>query len=356
MDDSLLPIDFYATTQPKLEKWLIRHKLNPCHSKALFKTMYPSPHRSTGIREHLPRRLLNHWQTYFSRPNQSVSQHIVSPIDGSVKLVIALKDQKQIETIIIPEKGRITLCVSSQVGCALGCSFCQTGRMGLTRNLTAGEIVSQIMLANQWIAAHPEWSDAQPNKAKLASNIVFMGMGEPLDNFYAIESAIKIIVDPHGLGIAPRKITVSTAGLVSGIEKFTVRNLPASLAWSLHAPKQKLRNRLMPISRENSIEAVIGALGQYQKKTKKSLLIQYTLIKGVNDSVEYAHHLANLLDNLSVKINLIPLNPITASTFSRPEYQAITSFRDSLTSVGIKSFIRWSKGLDTQGACGQLAL
>ncbi|MBM3383336.1 MAG: 23S rRNA (adenine(2503)-C(2))-methyltransferase RlmN [Betaproteobacteria bacterium] len=272
-----------------------------------------------------------------------------SAMDGSSKLVMSLADGLEIETVLIPERGRLTQCLSTQVGCAQGCRFCQTGRMGLIRSLSTAEIVGQVVAAEQW---RREQGGALAEYSRI-SNLVFMGMGEPLDNLDNVLEAISIFTDLKGLSFSHNKITVSSVGLLPQLNRFLSES-NACLALSLHSPFDAERSKVMPVNKAHPIGQVIQTLREFALRYKRPYMIQYTLLNNVNDSREHAEALAALLRGLDVKINLIPLNEHEGAAFRRPELARIWSFRDVLKSEGHVVTVRLSKGRDIAAACGQL--
>lgn len=260
----------------------------------------------------------------------------------TIKFLIKTEDQLEIESVIIPMQAGLTLCVSSQVGCRLGCTFCETGKMGLVRHLTVQEITGQLWAAKHFFCAP-------------IRNVVFMGMGEPFDNYDNVMDAVRVMIDPHGAGIAPRHITVSTSGRLDGIERFEQEtDLPIHLAFSLNAPNEQIRRRIMPITRKYNLTAIYEALDRYTQKTGKQVMIAYVLLKGINDQIEHAEQLARYLSGLSVKINLIPYNPQRKDLFSRPDEITCLAFKNVLQSHGYRVLLRLTKGDDIMAACGQL--
>jgi 23S rRNA (adenine2503-C2)-methyltransferase len=264
--------------------------------------------------------------------------------DGSRKLVFQLGDNTRVSAVLMPDHDRITLCLSTQVGCGYGCAFCLTGTMGLTRNLTAGEIVGQLLVANAMLGTDQR-----------VSHLVFMGMGEPLANYAALVSAIRIITDARlGLGYSPRRVTVSTVGLVSGIDRLGREDLKVNLAISLHAASDEIRSRLMPINRSWNLGALVDAVRRYPLAPRQRVFFEYVLLDGVNDSDEEARRLVRLLRGIRAKVNLIPFNDWEGSTFARPPIARILAFQAILLKAGVTTTVRWSKGEDIGAACGQL--
>jgi 23S rRNA (adenine2503-C2)-methyltransferase len=267
--------------------------------------------------------------------------------DGTVKWRLAAGDGQLIETVFIPEEGRGTLCVSSQVGCALDCSFCATGRQGFNRNLSASEIIGQVILASSALGLVAGRSRV--------TNVVFMGMGEPLANFKAVVQACHVLVDDFGFQLSRRRVTVSTSGLVPQIRRLQAETRVA-LAVSLHAPDDALRNELVPINRRHPIAELLEACWEYAEATAAvGITFEYTLLAGVNDSVEQARQLARLLANRPAKVNLIPFNPFPGTQYQRSGPEAIQRFRKTLLDRGIMAITRRTRGDDIAAACGQLA-
>ncbi len=264
--------------------------------------------------------------------------------DGSQKLVFCLAGGSRISSVVMPDDDRITLCVSTQVGCGLQCLFCLTGVMGLERNLSAAEIVGQVLAANRLLA---------PDRR--VTHIVFMGMGEPLANYAALVQSLRILTDAKlGLGYSPRRITVSTVGLVPGIEKLGRENLKVNLAISLHAATDEVRSKLMPVNRSFNLATLMAALKKYPLGPRQRIFFEYVMLDGVNDSSEDARRLAKLLRGVKAKVNLIPFNDWEGAPFRRPPLPRILAFQSILLDAGITTTVRWSKGEDIGAACGQL--
>jgi len=262
--------------------------------------------------------------------------------EGVIKFASRLADGERIESVIIPAAGRTTLCVSSQAGCRMGCCFCATGRAGFRRNLAAGEIVWQVMAARFQLR-------------RRIDNIVFMGMGEPLDNIDAVLTAIRVFADQRGLDIAPRHVTVSTAGHADGIRALAAANLPnLHVAVSINAADDVLRSRLMPINRQYSLAEVHKALEALPQGKKSTVLIEYVLIAGVNDSEDDAMRLVRYLHGLSVRVNVIACNPAPGSSFKGPGPEQVRRFVRWLTAEKLFVRIRQSRGQELMAACGQL--
>jgi 23S rRNA (adenine2503-C2)-methyltransferase len=277
-----------------------------------------------------------------------VAQEQVSA-DGTRKWLIKSQSGSLVETVFIPEDARGTLCVSSQVGCALDCSFCSTGKQGFNSNLTSAEIVGQLRIARRVLAQH------YPDRKRTVTNVVMMGMGEPLLNFEPVTAAVDIMMDDLGYGISKRKVTISTAGVVPAIERLT-ETTDCSLAISLHAPNDELRNQLVPINKKYNIESLLAACRRYAQKLgdKRTITVEYTLMDGINDQPQHAAELAQLLRTLPCKINLIPFNPFPGSDYRRPTSFNIRHFQDRLVKAGYSVTVRTTRGEDINAACGQL--
>ncbi len=269
--------------------------------------------------------------------------------DGSHKWIIEVASGSRVEMVFIPESGRGTLCISSQAGCSLDCSFCATGKQGFDSNLSSAEIVAQLWLANKHLGAFDK------DSARVVSNVVMMGMGEPLLNFDNVMTAINIMMDDCAYGLSKRKVTISTSGVVPAIDRlkdFT----DASLAVSLHAPNDELRSQIMPINRRYPIADLLASVRGYMESLpdRRVPVIEYTLIKGVNDHRKHARELADLLKTFPCKINLIPFNPFELSDYERPSSSSLGNFRQILQQAGYTVTVRTTRADDIGAACGQL--
>lgn len=263
--------------------------------------------------------------------------------DGSQKLVLSLGDGARIQSVLMPDGDRLTLCVSTQVGCGFACAFCLTGTMGLERNLTAGEIVGQVLATRATLGS-----------GERITHIVYMGMGEPLANYATTVRSLRILTDPRAFGLSPRRITVSTVGLVGGIERLAKENLKVNLAISLHATSNEIRDRIMPVNKGFAIEELLDACRRFPVAFRQRITFEYVLLDGVNDAPEDARRLVRLLKDIRAKINLIPFNAWEGSGFQRPALHRIMGFQEILLEHGIRATVRWSKGEDIGAACGQL--
>jgi len=269
--------------------------------------------------------------------------------DGSHKWVIEVASGSRVEMVFIPEGGRGTLCVSSQAGCSLDCSFCATGKQGFNSNLTAAEIVGQVWLARQQLGGFEQGAERK------VSNVVMMGMGEPLLNFDAVMDAVNIMMDDWAYGLSKRKVTISTSGVVPAIRRMKAFT-DASLAVSLHAPNDALRSSIMPINKRYPIAELLDAVTDYMAglQDKRVPVIEYTLMKGINDHRQHARELAQVLANFPCKINLIPFNPFSLSDYQRPSDSVIGNFREILQRAGFTVTVRTTRADDIGAACGQL--
>jgi len=264
--------------------------------------------------------------------------------DGTEKFLFGLEDGNQVETVLIPAGDKRTICVSTQVGCAIGCRFCLTAQGGLVRSLRPAEIVSQVL------------SFQEPGKTpgRTFTNIVFMGMGEPLDNFQGTVQAIRILTADWGLGISPRRITVSTSGLVRRLEAFGRADLKVNLAVSLNATTDAVRTQIMPINKAYPIETLLAACRAFPLAVRQRITFEYVLLRDVNDTLADAKRLVKLMHGLRCKINLLPLNEIPGVPYRRPREETVQQFQNYLLQHGISAFVRQSRGRDISAACGQL--
>jgi 23S rRNA (adenine2503-C2)-methyltransferase len=262
--------------------------------------------------------------------------------DKSVKLLLKLKDGDLVEAVYMPMETRRTVCISSQVGCKFHCAFCASGQAGFFRNLSMGEITAQILAAR----------DQSPDKK--ISNIVFMGIGEPFDNYTELMRTIRQLNAKTGLGLGARRITISTCGIVPKIEKLATEGLQVELSVSLHGPTDTVRGTIMPVNKAYGVKALIDACKKYAKATKRAITFEYILISGVNAGPHEAKELGKLLEGMLCKVNLIPYNPIEEFPHAAPGYPEIVAFQKILQQYGVKTTVRFSKGQDIQAACGQL--
>ena len=342
--NTILPkTDIKELTKDELILWLKHQDIKSYRANQILKWIHLRQADTfdvmTDIKKEIRKRLSQHF--YIHRLEKV---RIETSQDGSKKYLFKLRDGKYIESVLIPEKGHYTLCISSQVGCAQGCLFCLTAKGGFLRNLTKGEIIAQIR--------DIEYDIGGP---KRLTNIVMMGMGEPLANFSNVVGAINIITDKNvGLGFSSRRVTVSTAGLVPKLSDLG-RETTVNLAISLNATENKTRDMLMPINRKYPIESLLNACARYPLMPRRKITFEYILLKGINDSEEDAKRLVRLLKPVRAKINLIPFNTYQESKFECPEESVILYFKDILNKNNYTAIVRHSKGQDISAACGQLS-
>ncbi|MFH1423627.1 MAG: 23S rRNA (adenine(2503)-C(2))-methyltransferase RlmN [Candidatus Nealsonbacteria bacterium] len=282
----------------------------------------------------------------------TVEKELTSKDGGTSKVLLSAQDGSKIEAVLMrhgstdsPLTGRSTVCISSQVGCSVGCEFCATGQLGLKRNLSDWEMVEQVLF----------FAKILKKKQKRVDNVVFMGMGEPFLNYDNVLSAVKIINDQHGLNLGARHISISTCGVVEGIKRFTDEDLQVNLAISLHAANNTLRSKLVPLNKKYSIEAILTAVDEYIKKTRRKVMFEYLMIAGVNDSEKDARDLSKLLKRPLCFVNLISYNPIGHSDFKSSSAVQIKKFKETLERFGVFVTQRHEFGKEIKGACGQLA-
>jgi 23S rRNA (adenine2503-C2)-methyltransferase len=264
-------------------------------------------------------------------------------VDGTEKFLLQLGDGRQIESVFIPDTPSMTFCLSTQVGCAMACSFCLTGKMGLVRNMTAGEIAGQVRV----LAGALDLRDRK-------FNIVLMGMGEPLHNYDETMRALRILNDEHGFAMSPRRMTLSTVGVLPALDRMAREPIMPNLAISLHAPTDALRGTLVPLNRKYGVMDIVAACKRFPLSKRSRITFEYVLLAGVNDSPDDARKLATLLSSVKSKVNLIPLNPATGIPFERPSDATVDRFAQILAERGLVVSVRKSRGRDIRAACGQL--
>jgi 23S rRNA (adenine2503-C2)-methyltransferase len=341
-------VNLLGLSRSKMEQFLVEIGEKPFRAQQILKWLHHAGvddfDAMTNIGKPLRARLK---EVAEIRAPEIVSQQ--DSADGTRKWAIRVAGGGLVETVLIPDGQRGTLCVSSQVGCSLDCSFCSTGKQGFQRDLSAAEIIGQVWLAIRSF-------DAFGAKERVVTNVVMMGMGEPLLNFDNVVDAMSLMMDDFGYGISKRRVTLSTSGVVPALDRLGDVS-EVSLAISLHAPNDALRSELVPINRRYPIAELLAACRRYlakQSDTHRVITIEYTLLAGVNDSVEQARELAQLLRDLPCKINLIPFNPFPNSGYQRPSKAAITRFWETLTQAGYVVTVRTTRGDDIDAACGQL--
>jgi 23S rRNA (adenine2503-C2)-methyltransferase len=338
------PRGLYDLTLPQLESRLIELGFPAYRARQVWGWTYrqlvgdyeamrnvPAELRGT-LAESLPLGLLTSVRTLTADDGQTI------------KLLFSTGDGQLLETVLMLYPDRATVCVSCQVGCAVGCAFCATGLMGLTRNLSAGEMVAQVVYA----------ALEARQRGRALTNVVMMGMGEPLQNYAETMRFIEIIHDPDGLGIGARRITVSTSGVVPRIDALAEEPYQVNLAVSLHAPTDDLRSKLVPINTRYPIATLLDAVDRYIARTGRRVSFEYALMRGINDSDAIATELASLLRGRLCHVNIIPLNPVDVLPYERPNAEGIDRFAAVLTAAGVPTTVRYSRGLDIDAACGQL--
>ena len=336
-------IDLSELDRTEIEKALEDLGARRFHGAQVFRWLHKrgvtNPEEMTDLSVALRARL--HETTCVSTPSLEAKQ--VST-DGTTKFLFKLADGKLIESVYIPDTPAQTFCVSTQVGCAMKCAFCLTGTMGLVRNLTAGEIAGQVR-----VIAHDTGLAGTP------FNVVLMGMGEPLHNYDPVMKAIRILADTTGLDVHPRRITLSTVGLVPQMEKLANEELMPSLAISLHATTDEQRNRLVPINKRFDLAELIAACKAMPMRRRSQIMFEYVLMAGENDSPDDARRLVKLLTGFKTKVNLLPLNEAAGIPFKRPDDETVNRFAKILAESGVTVTVRKSRGRDIRAACGQLA-
>lgn len=336
--------DFFCFTLSNLEARIGALGKEKYRARQLFRWVYKLGNLNFNEMTNIPKGLRTVFSEMFSLGPMPITGEFPSG-DGSVKLAFTARDGETIESVIMPEKNRMTLCVSTQIGCRMGCKFCVTGKIGFRRNLGAGEIVGQLISAREYLKRKNE---------SPVTNLVFMGMGEPLDNSENVMAALDILKDPNGLDLSYRKITLSSVGLIDGLTMLDAKS--AVIAISLNAADDDTRSMLMPINRLYPIEKIMDFVRNFKGTKRTRITFEYILIKGINDSPEDARHLADLLKDVKCKINLIPYNPSPYTDFERPDREVVDRFHQYLLDRYFTVIIRDSRGQDVSAACGQLGM
>jgi len=340
-------IELLGLTQDEVREFMVELGEKPFRARQLHDAMnrrrITDFHKMTDLPKTL-RRLLDERAAVTHTRIESV----FTSSDGTRRFLLRLGDNQEVEAVFMPEQRRDTICISSQVGCPLACDFCMTGVVGLKRNMTAGEIVSQVVIVlNEVYGAGVETPHG--------TNIVMMGMGEPLLNYDAVMKSIRLFADEEGLAIAPRRVTLSTAGIVPRIYDLAKEDIRPRLAISLTAASDELRNQLFPINRKYPLAELIGACRSYPLGERERLTFEYVMLAAVNDSDASARELVRLLSGIRAKVNLIPHNPAPELPYLSSSMERILAFQKILTDAGLPSFIRRPRGQDIAAACGQLA-
>ncbi len=342
----IMKINLLNYTLPKLEQFFVEIGEKKFRAKQVFRWLHvygaANFAEMTDIAKSLRAKLE---EIAIIEAPELVTEHISS--DGTCKWVLSVNGSNKIEAVFIPEDGRGTLCVSSQVGCALECQFCSTGRQGFNRNLTSGEIIGQLWWANRRLGKDPKGE-------KLITNVVMMGMGEPLANYENVVDAMRIMLDDNAYNISKRKLTLSTSGVVTRLD-WLAEDCPVSLAISLHASNDEVRSEIIPLNKKYPIADLIAACQRYLVKSPKNYItFEYVMLKDVNDKLEHAEELVKLMRGVECKFNLIPFNPFPNSGFEASSWGQILKFQKILQNGGYITTVRKTRGDDIDAACGQL--
>ena len=337
-------IDIKSLSKPELAEALEEIGAEPYRAKQIFRWLYKTGVRSFDDMTDLPDELRHKLKDKFHITHPVMLDSRRSPTDGTTKYLLKLEDGNTIETVFLPEKERATICLSSQVGCKFSCSFCASAPFGFVRNLKASEILDEVLFVK---AKNPDTA---------ITNLVFMGIGEPFDNYDNVMKAIRIFNDKDAFNIGARRITVSTCGVLPGMKKFASEGLQIELSVSLHSADDEIRSKMVPINKRYPLKDLIAACREYTAKTDRVITFEYILIKGVNSSAEDASKLAALLKGLKCKVNTISYNKIKALNYDEPSAQDIKLFMKTLKDKGVNVMHRKSKGEDIDAGCGQLRI
>lgn len=337
---------FHSTLEEDLKEWLTSSHEKPFRAGQLLDWIYQKGILEWTQMSNLGASLREKIAAQFQLRSLKLVKAVDSADGETTKYLWELADGKLVESVLIRSFERRTVCVSSQVGCPARCAFCASGKKGLLRNLSAAEIFEQIFEIDRLLKKNGE----------RVSHVVYMGMGEPFENYEEVVRSIHLLCDPKRLGLSQRRVTVSTVGVVEGITRFANEDLKVNLVLSLHAPNQKIRQKIIPYARKYGLEEILSAMRFFAEKTKRDITYEYTLMAGINDSLEQAEELAKLLQGQQCTINLIPYNPVDGLRLDRPSKEKIEAFREHLDSRGMNVTWRYTKGKDIAAACGQLAL
>ncbi|MFQ5816986.1 MAG: 23S rRNA (adenine(2503)-C(2))-methyltransferase RlmN [Terriglobia bacterium] len=340
-----MPLDLLGRTQGELRRLAADWGEPAYRGSQLYHALYAQRRRDFAGITNLPRSLRARLAEEATLGLPSIEQKHTS-MDATIRYVLRLVDGQSIETVWMPEAARQTVCLSTQAGCAVECHFCATAQLGLLRNLSAGEIVGQVLVA----------LEDNRNHLKPQTNIVLMGQGEPLLNYDSVQQAVRLLADPNGMKIPLRKITLSTVGIVPGIRRLAEEEIRPKLAVSLNATTDEVRTAIMPINKKHPLGALLAACRDYPLRPRERITFEYVLLGGLNDAREDALRLVRLLAGLRAKVNLLPWNPVPGLSYRAPEESAVVEFQKILSDRGLLAFIRRSRGQDVFAACGQLAL
>ena len=330
----------------ELKTWMEQNGEKPFRAKQIFDWLYQKGASSFEEMTSISKEFRAKLSASFQFPVLREARFLQSEDGETEKFLWELTDGKKVESVLIISGDRRTVCVSCQVGCPARCAFCASGKQGLLRNLSPAEIVEQVLHIDRYLK----------KKGERVSHIVFMGMGEPMENYDAVVGAIRIFCSPDAFNISQRRVTVSTVGVVEGILRLAEEELKVNLVLSLHAPNQHLRKKIIPYARRYLLEEILTAMDRYSNLTKRDITYEYTLLAGLNDGLEQAKELAELVRGKQCTVNLIPYNPVDGLNLQRPEKDQIVAFREVLEEKGINTTWRYTKGKDIAAACGQLAL
>lgn len=331
-------------SRAELAAWCFRQGEQPFRAEQVRRWIYGKRVNDFESMHDLPKSLRSALAASFRLFASEIVRHNVAS-DLTEKLVLRLADGNHIEAVLMREPARVTVCLSTQVGCAMGCVFCASGLLGVKRNLSTGEIIEQVLRLDRLLTPHER-----------ITNVVVMGIGEPLANLKSLLPAMETLNEKGGLGLGARRITISTVGLPDKIRELARCGKPFNLAVSLHAPDDELRNQLVPVNAKTGMQAILDAADDYFRETGRRVTFEYVLLGGVNDSAEQARRLARLLAGRGAHVNLIPMNAVNELEFTTPSATRINAFIETLTSAGIAATVRKRKGADIDAACGQLRL
>jgi 23S rRNA (adenine2503-C2)-methyltransferase len=334
--------DLAELERPALEAALVERGQDTFRGGQIFRWIYRRGVTDLATMSDLPLALRRQLAEEFVLTTPTLA-HREKSTDGTEKLLLRLADGRQIESVFIPDTPAMTFCISTQVGCAMACAFCLTGKMGLVRNLTAGEIVGQVRVLADTLGMR----DA-------AFNIVLMGMGEPLHNYDETMKALRILADAQGFAVPPKRVTLSTVGLLPALERLASEPVMPNLAISLHAPTDLVRGELVPLNKKYGVKEIVAACQRFPLQKRRRITFEYVLLAGVNDSPKDAKLLSKLLARVKSKVNLIPLNAAPGIPFERPSDEAVNRFAKILADSGLIVSVRKSRGRDIRAACGQL--
>src|SRR5579862_7209655 len=339
-------ISFHSLSQEECADALTNEGEKPFRAKQIFQWVYGRREIDWDKMTNLGGTLREKLKGLFSLSTLKSRRTLQSKDEETIKFLWELSDGKLVESVLILSSDRRTVCVSSQVGCPARCAFCASGKEGLVRNLSAEEIFEQVYEIDRYLH----------QKGERVSHVVFMGMGEPFENYDNVLKAIRLLIDPLRLNLSQRRITISTVGVIEGIHRLTQEDVHVNLVLSLHAPNQHIRKKIIPFARKYPLEEILMAMDDYAEETKRDITFEYTLIAGINDAESHARELAALLRGKQCTVNLIPYNPVEGLRLARPDKSRVSRFRDCLEAAGISTTWRYTKGEDIAAACGQLAL